>query len=323
MPANLPPPILKRKSAQGGEDPGGKSRGPSKRCLTIMPKHKGTDKLRPTFEGASPGTDGSPAEKGPGKHETPTTSTRKGRRRQLLSGPANTGKSSLVAALTNASPEIADFPTRPGNRPGWPPLKTSSSSSSTRRRASEFMDPAWRDLRRTDIIVIMVDIHGDPLQHLDDTVSYLATLRIYPEGAPVPADLKKRPFIKKVLVAVNKVDDEAAEEDYLAFLELCEMPPVACIGISALLGRNLDGFLRKIYELAEVIRVYTKSPGKGPDRKSPFVLPRRSTLEALAAEIHKDFVTRLKFAKSGAGVYDGSWCSAITCSKTGRGEKHI
>jgi uncharacterized protein len=58
--------------------------------------------------------------------------------------------------------------------------------------------------------------------------------------------------------------------------------------------------------LSEIIRVYTKAPGKQPDRTAPFVLPRKSTLRDLANKIHKDFVNKLKFAKIwGKAVHDG------------------
>ncbi|MFZ2445595.1 MAG: TGS domain-containing protein [Syntrophobacteraceae bacterium] len=309
MPANLPPPYFEaEKRYKEGRTPEEKVEA-LEEMLMIMPKHKGTDKLRADLRRRIARHKAEAQQKkGPGKHETAYNIDKEGAAQAIVIGAANTGKSSLVAALTNASPEIADFPHSTWKpTPGMAPFENVQFQLvDTPPVPTEFMDPGMADLlRRTDIIVIMVDIHGDPLQHLEDTVSFLAGLRIYPEGTPVPADLKKRPFIKKVLVAVNKIDDQAAEEDYQAFLELCGMP-VGCIGISTLLGRNLDGFLRKIYELADVIRVYTKSPGKGPDRKSPFVLPRRSTLEDLAAEIHKDFVTKLKFAKVwGTQVYDG------------------
>ena len=181
-----------------------------------------------------------------------------------------------------------------------------SSLSIPRPSPLEFIDPGLTDLlRRTDIIVVVVDIQADPLQQMEDTMTFLNGLRIYPPGAPIPADLKKAPFIKKVLLSVNKVDDESAEEDYLAFQELCELP-LPSIPISILAGYNLSEFLRKIYEMAGVIRVYTKSPGKEPDLKSPFVLPKESTLEELAEEIHKDFVSKLRFAKVwGRSVFDG------------------
>lgn len=64
--------------------------------------------------------------------------------------------------------------------------------------------------------------------------------------------------------------------------------------------------VEKIYEQAEIIRVYTKAPGKAPDLNSPFVLPRDSTLEDLARKIHKDFQEKLRYARIwGKQVYDG------------------
>jgi ribosome-interacting GTPase 1 len=61
-----------------------------------------------------------------------------------------------------------------------------------------------------------------------------------------------------------------------------------------------------IYDLSHIIRVFTKAPGKKPDFDNPFVLPKDSTLEELAAKIHKDFVINLKFARIwGETVFDG------------------
>lgn len=309
MPANLPPPYFEaEKRYKQGRTPEEKVEA-LEEMLTIMPKHKGTDKLRADLRKriAKHKTEAQ-QKKGPAKRETAYNIEKEGAAQALIIGPANTGKSSLVAALTNASPEIADFP-----HSTWKPTPGMALFENIQFQLvdtppvpTEFLDPGQADLlRRTDIIVIVLDIHGDPLQQIDDTISYLESLRIYPEGMPLAADLKKRPFVKKVLVVVNKVDDEACEQDYKAFVDLCGLP-YECIGISTLLGYNLNGFLRKIYELAEVIRVYTKAPGREPDRKTPFVLPRDSTLEDLAAEIHKDFVARLKFAKVwGSSAFDG------------------
>ena len=108
-----------------------------------------------------------------------------------------------------------------------------------------------------------------------------------------------------VLVVVNKVDIENHEEDYHAFVELAEVN-LPTIGISLRAGSNLKGLLQLLYELAGIIRVYTKIPGKEPNRAAPFVLPKMTTLEELAGKIHKDFVSKLKFAKIwGTSVFDG------------------
>jgi ribosome-interacting GTPase 1 len=65
-------------------------------------------------------------------------------------------------------------------------------------------------------------------------------------------------------------------------------------------------FLDKLYELSGIIRVYTKPPGKEPDKKSPFIVPLGSTLADLAGKVHNDFVNKLKYARAwGKSVRDG------------------
>ena len=88
-------------------------------------------------------------------------------------------------------------------------------------------------------------------------------------------------------------------------MELCGTT-MMCMGISTRTGRKLTTFLENLFELSDVIRVYTKTPGKEPDLHQPFVVPKNSTLEDLAAKIHKDFVSKLKHAKIwGTAVRDG------------------
>ena len=104
---------------------------------------------------------------------------------------------------------------------------------------------------------------------------------------------------------VNKMDQEEDEEDYGVFLELSETS-LPSLGISTRTKRNLTAFIEKIFEISDIVRAYTKAPGKEPDLNAPFVVPRGSTLEDLAAKIHKDFQQKLKFAKIwGKEVYDG------------------
>jgi len=170
----------------------------------------------------------------------------------------------------------------------------------------EYVDPALADLfRRSDILALVLDIHQDPLGALEQSLEILQGLRIFPQGVPLPEDLKKPPFVKKTLLLLNKVDSAQDEEDVAIFLELAD-PPFPCLGLSAQTGRNLTRFLEAIYDLAGIIRVFTKAPGKQPDLDHPFVLPKESTLEELAGRIHKDFVSRMRYARLwGTGVYDG------------------
>jgi hypothetical protein len=58
--------------------------------------------------------------------------------------------------------------------------------------------------------------------------------------------------------------------------------------------------------LLDVIRIYSKEPGKPPDKGKPFVLPRGSTVLDLANTIHHDIAANLKRARIwGNNVYEG------------------
>jgi len=155
------------------------------------------------------------------------------------------------------------------------------------------------------MIMILIDLRADPLQQLQDAISMLRDWRIFPMGTEIPEDLKKPPFIKRMLVVVNKMDEVKDEEDYQVFLELSEIK-IPCIGISVRKGRNLPALAEKIYGLFEIIRVFTRAPGKAHDPSAPFVLPRDSKLEDLAEKVHKDFKEKLKYARVwGRAVYEG------------------
>jgi len=140
---------------------------------------------------------------------------------------------------------------------------------------------------------------------LEESLSLLRDWRIFPSETEIPEDLQKPPFIKRMLVVVNKMDEGKDEEDYQVFLELSEIK-LPCIGVSVHKGRNLSSLVEKIYGLFEIIRVFTRAPGKTHDPSAPFVLPQESKLEELAEKVHKDFKEKLKYARVwGKAVYEG------------------
>jgi ribosome-interacting GTPase 1 len=223
-------------------------------------------------------------------------------------GPPNVGKSSLVSALTNASPEITDFPhTTYTPTPGMAVYENIQFQLvDTPPIAKGYVDSWMVDLiRRADIVLILLDLHTNTLQGYEDTTLALEEMRVFAEGFPIPEDLNKRPFLKKICVVVNKVDAPGDVEDYEVFLELAQVE-LPGKGISVQTGFNLDELLEMIYELSGIIRVYTKAPGKTPDFKSPFALAKGSTLGDLACRIHGDFLEQLKYARMwGRSVHDG------------------
>lgn len=309
MPANLPPPYFEAEKRFREAKTTEEKIEALEEMLTIMPKHKGTDKLKADLRRriAKLRTEAR-QKKGTAKRDTAFSIEKEGAAQVVLVGAPNTGKSSLVAVMTNARPEVADFPhTTWKPTPGMVPFENIQFQLvDTPPVTKDYLDPWMADLmRRADILLIMLDLHADSLQQMEDTFAILESLRIFPEGALIPKDIRKLPFIKKMLIIMNKTDSEKDEEDYNAFLELAGVS-VPCMAVSTLKGRNLTRLLEVLYSISGLIRVYTRAPGKEPNMKAPFVLPAESTLEDLAANIHKDFVDKLKYAKVwGKAVFDG------------------
>ncbi len=152
-------------------------------------------------------------------------------------------------------------------------------------------------LRKCDLILVMVDLHADPVEQLQDSLDLLTEQRIAPQHlADRYQDTVRRYFFKPCLVLANKCDDESDEEVFEIFRQLwegdCPMMPV-----SVATGRNLESLKRAIFKKLEVMRVYSQAPGETARMDLPFVLPIGSSVEAFAAKVHQDFAENMKSAR--------------------------
>ena len=64
-------------------------------------------------------------------------------------------------------------------------------------------------------------------------------------------------------------------------------------------------FKLELWNMLELVRVYTKPPGKKVDRSDPFVLSAGSTVLDLAERIHGDVADKLAYAKVWGGKIEG------------------
>ena len=309
MPANLPPEYFEaEKRYRSAKSPNEKINC-IEEMLSIVPKHKGTDKLRAGLrKRISKLKTTAQVKKGTGKRESAFRIDKEGAGQVVLVGPANVGKSSLVSALTNATPEIADFPhTTWKPTPGMMPIENIQVQLvDTPPLNRDFMEPELLDLiRRSDYILMVVDLQTDPVHQLEDSAAILLEHRI------VPDHLKERHHEHRGLIFIpflvlgNKFDDENLDENFEIFCELLENDWPS-LPVSATTGRNLEQFKRILFERLEIIRVYSKAPGKEPDLNEPFVLKKGDTVEVFAGKVHQDFARKLKTARVwGEAVYDG------------------
>ena len=309
MPANLPPEYLEAEKRYRA------AKNPTERLacledmLTLLPKHKGTDKLRADLrKRVSKAKASSQAKKTAGKRESAFQIDKEGAGQVVVVGPANVGKSALVARLTNANPEVADFPlTTWKPTPGMMPVENIQIQLvDTPPLNRDYVEPELLDLiRRSDLILLVVDLQTDPVQQLEETFHLLQENRIIPNHLQYKDEGEWLSKFIPCLVLASKNDDENTDENLEIFRELVNHDwPM--ISVSTTTGRNLELLKNTLVDMLQIIRVYSKAPGREPDLTSPFVLKRGSTVEDFAGKVHKDFVDKLKIVKVwGEGVFDG------------------
>jgi len=309
MPANLPPEYLEAEKRYRAAKNATEKLACLEDMLTLLPKHKGTDKLRADLrKRVSKVKAASQAKKGLSKRESAFHIDKEGAGQVVVVGPANVGKSALVAKLTNANPEVADFPlTTWKPTPGMMPVENIQIQLvDTPPLNRDYVEPELLDLiRRSDIILLVVDLQTDPVEQLEETVNLLEEQRIVPSHVRDKYEEQRLLKFIPFLVLANKNDDENTDENLEIFRELTDNDwPI--ISVSTITGRNLELLKNTLVDKLQIIRVYSKAPGKEPDLTAPFVLKRGSTVEDFASKVHKDFVDKLKIAKVwGEKVFDG------------------
>jgi small GTP-binding protein len=309
MPINLPPEALAAERRYREAETTEEKIASLEEFLSTIPKHKGTDKLRADLrKKLSKLRSSSQNKKRPSKQESAFLIDREGAGQIAVIGPTNVGKSSLVTALTNATPEVSEAPFTT-----WTPTPGMMVFENVQIQLIDtppldrgYVEPQLLDLiRRADVILLVVDLNADPFQQLEEIVSLLDENRIVALHHIDRYDELRGLVAKPVLVLTNKCDSAQMDEDCEVFRELLEDEwPI--IPVSALVGRNLDTLRRRAFDELGLIRVYSRPPGQEPDFGAPFVLESGATVEEFAAKVHQDFMRDLKSARIwGKGVFDG------------------
>jgi ribosome-interacting GTPase 1 len=97
------------------------------------------------------------------------------------------------------------------------------------------------------------------------------------------------------IVVANKADIASSAEVLGALSK--EAWPLEVLVISAENTENLSSLLgTKLFEILDIIRVYTKEPGKEPSNE-PIISRKGLTVGGLAKKIHSDFYKQLKYAR--------------------------
>jgi len=271
-----------------------------------------------------------------------------------LVGVTNSGKSTIINAVTNAEFDIADYPfTTPIPTPAMltlediniqlvelPGVFEGSHESGIGRQALSVA-------RNTDCIAIVIDLSQDIDSQMKIILTELdaARIRLNKEKTAVRIERvglgglmiygaqnyqgdieevmeylqarrvsniivrfqKEATFEQltdamdasvayvRAMVIATKGDATGSEERYKE-LEEKYSERFDIIPISAEKKENLDGMSWALYEHLDILRVYTKIPGKQRENK-PIVLPAGAIVQDAAGKVHKElFVERFRLA---------------------------
>ena len=321
MPTNVTPAYKKAEEAYRS------AREPQERleCLKEMartiPKHKGTEHLQAdiktrikqlTEELAGP-------KKG-GRRSGPAHVVRpEGAAQVAMIGPPNAGKSSLHVALTGSNSDIGPYPyTTHHPVPGMVPYEDTHIQLVDLPPVSDDFMESWivNALQPADAVMLIIDLSDpDCLEQVPAVLERLAEKNIFlttqwpgldsPDAPRQDEPVHVFSLNLPTLLVANKsdLDPDPGEVEVLEELLGLSYPAVT---VSAKSGDGLGEIGAFLFKALEVVRVYTKSPGKPADIDKPFTVRRGGTVLDVAHLVHKDIAESLKFARMwGSGAYDG------------------
>jgi hypothetical protein len=290
--------------------------------LRVIPKHKGTDHLQGDIkrrikelseELERPKKGG--ARGGPALVIHP-----EGAAQIALLGPPNTGKSELHTRLTGSGAHVAPYPfTTQYPEPGMMPYEDVHFQLVDLPAVSPEHPVSWlaNALQTADACLLVIDL-GDPacVERVDAVHAVLREKRVtltehwqphdqLPRGA---ADTEEDPFALRLptVLLANKADAVLEVQTELrTFLELAELRYPA-LTVSSITGQGLADVGALLFRLLGIVRVYTKLPGRPPDRHRPFTIRHGQTVDDIARLVHKEVAVSLKYARVwGKSGFDG------------------
>jgi ribosome-interacting GTPase 1 len=300
MPANLPPQYREAEKRYRAARTIPEKVSALQEMLAIMPKHKGTDHLKADLRGKvaklMDELDRPTAARG--GRPSPFAIRKEGAGQAVLVGPPNSGKSSLLVALTGAKAKVASYPfTTQVPVPGMLPFEnTHIQVVDTPPLSEERLEgQLYSLLHNCDVLVAVVDLGSGPVSQVETVFRVLRQWEIQPVGPGDDAERDRGQMEKRLVIAATKADLEGALDAFQQLTAHCRRQfPVVLTSASE--GVGLEDLGKEIFRSLGVIRVYTARPGSEPSLDNPMVLPEGSTVQEAATSIHKEWQRKLKYA---------------------------
>lgn len=312
MPANLSPEYKAAEAAyKKARDPRERLTG-LREMLRTIPKHKGTDHLQADIKTRIKelAEEVEAPKKGPARTAPSHVVRPEGAAQLALIGAPNTGKSSLHARLTHSSTHVGPYPfTTQNPQPGMMPYEDVHFQLVDLPALSTEHPVAWLfgALQTADACLLVIDLcEASCVDQVQSVLAILRERRVVlterwePANTAAELDIvSEDPFALTLptLMLANKSDlISDVESELSAFRELSGVRFPA-LAVSASTGLGLDELGPWLFDHLGIVRVYTKAPGKPPEKARPFTLRRGHTVEDVARLVHKDLAYSLKYAR--------------------------
>jgi hypothetical protein len=307
MPANLTPEYLNAEQRFKSAKTTPEKIEALEEMFATIPKHKGTEKMQADIKRRLAKLRTEQAKRPASRAGIIHRVEKEGAGQVAVVGPPNSGKSKLICRLTHATPEVADYPfTTRVPVPGMMAFEDIQIQLVDLPPVHPDFPESWlyQIIRNADAALLVVDLSDpDLLEDLETTLAQLGHAKVQLGRGDPPKAVGW--LAKKALLVGNKLDMPGAADD-LEILQQLYGARFPIVALSAETGQGLEELRRKTFEMLELIRVYTKLPGHKLEKTAPYVLKRGARLIDLAAHVHHDFITHLKFARVwGHGKFEG------------------
>lgn len=271
--------------------------------LKLLPKHKGTDKLQAEIRARI-----SEARKQLQKQQNAPKAAsgpkfpRQGAGRVVILGAPNSGKSRLLGELTDANPEVAEFPfTTIHPMPGMMPIQGLQVQLIDTPAVTEgSLSPWMLNLVRTaDAVALTVDGSSD-----DAVTETAAVMNELTQRKTVLSDrtgFDETDFsfvnVRTLLIATRTAADCEDWPIRLQFLKECVPVPFQQIAVDWEQPGQIPKIKESIFDQLNVQRIFTRKPGEEPDLQTPLAVASDATVLDLALQIHADLADTFQYAR--------------------------
>jgi ribosome-interacting GTPase 1 len=273
MPINAHPEYIQAEKEYNNANTDEEKLAALEQMTRTMPKHKSAEafrkNIRTRYKKLKQDIEKKSRKKSKGK-----PGIKKEQLQAILIGLTNSGKSSILKALTNAQPKIASY----GFTTNEPEIGTLNYENC--------------NIQLIDLPPIASETFDKGILNNADTI--LIVIEKIHEIKPILDLIKQNKNAKKIII-FNKIDlhDENTKRK---IKETLRSKKYNFAIISTKTDEGLENLREKIFNSFPIIRVYTKHPGKRADNH-PVVLQKKATLKNVAEKILHGYSKKVKYAK--------------------------